>query len=85
MGHVNNRRFRQKRSGSILGRFYRDSLRVKIFQIPMASLFAGICFSALMGGLSKSSESLVMDFSFLHHKKNKVRAAKDDGETSEVC
>ena len=40
-----NRRFRQRRSDSILGNFYHDSLRAKIFKTLITSLFEAIWVS----------------------------------------
>ena len=54
------------------GTFYRDSLRAQRFQMLITSLFECILVSNLIERLSKATESLLGNFSFLHAKTTKL-------------
>ena len=58
--------------GSILGTFYRDSLRIQRFQTLITPLFESMWVSHLIGGLSRGSGILPVNSSFLRHETAKL-------------
>ena len=66
-------------SDTIMGVFYRDSLRAERFQTLITSLFESICLSDLIGGLSESRGSLLVNLASTS-RDNKVKADKDHGK-----
>ena len=70
--HFDNGRYLLRRSDTILGTFYRDSLRAQRFQTLIKSLVESIWVWNLIGGVSEGRGNLLVNFSFLRHNTTKL-------------